>query len=147
LFTSAVQFAANSGYGFISEFNGDVMDLTSSSGGAVRMGLLTGSADTAHGVTPNAPVPQTVVAWCRMIAGIVRPTESHRWFGGPHLDESRLRITLHNAATTASARSKMRAWRGDACQLPSPSRPAVPGDWIRHKGSAVSIDTYSALNQ
>ncbi len=48
LFTNAVQFAADTGHGYIGELNGAIMAMTSNTAGATPIGLLTG---TASGVT------------------------------------------------------------------------------------------------
>jgi PKD repeat protein len=52
LFTNAVQFAANTGHGYIGEFNGAVMAMTSNTAGASPIGLLTGSANAVHFTNP-----------------------------------------------------------------------------------------------
>ena len=52
LFTNSVQFAANTGHGYIGEFNGAVMAMTSNTAGASPIGLLTGSAGPTHGTAP-----------------------------------------------------------------------------------------------
>ncbi|HKW01364.1 MAG TPA: PEP-CTERM sorting domain-containing protein [Vicinamibacterales bacterium] len=52
LFTNAATFAADSHHGFVGEFNGAVMAMTSNSAGAAPIGLLTGNASSTH----SAPV-------------------------------------------------------------------------------------------
>ena len=52
LFVNAVTFAAASHHGFIGEFNGAVMAMSSNSAGAPALGLLTGSANGVHGYGP-----------------------------------------------------------------------------------------------
>ncbi len=52
LFTNAVQFAANTGHGYVGEFNGAVMAMQSNTAGAPAIGLLTGTADATHSTTP-----------------------------------------------------------------------------------------------
>lgn len=54
LFTNAATFAAASHHGFIAEFNGAVMAVTSNTAGWPAMGLLPGAANAVHGVsTPD----------------------------------------------------------------------------------------------
>lgn len=52
LFTNSVQFAANTGHGYIGEFNGAVMAMTSNTSEFLALGLLKGSASATHGTTP-----------------------------------------------------------------------------------------------
>ena len=52
LFTNAAKYAASSGHGYIGEFNGAVMAVTSNSAGFAALGLLAGSASAVHG-TPS----------------------------------------------------------------------------------------------
>jgi hypothetical protein len=52
LFTNGVQFAANTGHGYVGEFNGAVMAMTSNTAGFAAIGLLTGSADPVHWTPP-----------------------------------------------------------------------------------------------
>ena len=53
LFVNAVTFAVSSHHGFIGEFNGAVMAMSSNSAGAPALGLLTGSASGVHGYGPD----------------------------------------------------------------------------------------------
>lgn len=53
LFVNAATFAAASGHGYIGEFNGAVMAMTSNSAGLSAIGLLSGSADAVHGYGPQ----------------------------------------------------------------------------------------------
>lgn len=53
LFANAATFAAASHHGYIGEFNGAVMAMTSNSASAPAMGLLTGSANGVHGYGPD----------------------------------------------------------------------------------------------
>jgi hypothetical protein len=53
LFTNAATFAAGSGHGYIGEFNGAVMAMTSNTAGFSAIGLLSGSADAVHAYGPQ----------------------------------------------------------------------------------------------
>ena len=53
LFANAATYAAASHHGYIGEFNGAVMAMSSNSAGAPAMGLLQGSADAVHGYGPD----------------------------------------------------------------------------------------------
>ncbi len=54
LFVNAATFAAQTHHGYIGEFNGAVMAMTSNSAGFSAIGLLTGSANSLHGTsTPD----------------------------------------------------------------------------------------------
>jgi hypothetical protein len=53
LFVNAVTYAAQSGHGYIGEFNGAVMAMSSNSAGAPAMGLLAGSASEVGGYGPE----------------------------------------------------------------------------------------------
>jgi hypothetical protein len=53
LFVNAATFAAASGHGYIGEFNGAVMAMSSNSAGMPAIGLLEGSADGVHGYGPQ----------------------------------------------------------------------------------------------
>jgi len=52
LFTNAVQFAANTGHGYIGEFNGAVMAMASNTAGFQALDLLQGKASATHGTRP-----------------------------------------------------------------------------------------------
>jgi hypothetical protein len=52
LFVNAAKFAVESGHGYIGEFNGAVMAMSSNSAGFPAIGLLPGSADGVHAYGP-----------------------------------------------------------------------------------------------
>ncbi len=53
LFVNAAKFAAQSGHGYIGEFNGAVMAMSSNNAGMPAIGLLPGSADAVHSYGPQ----------------------------------------------------------------------------------------------
>jgi hypothetical protein len=53
LFVNAATFAVQSGHGYIGEFNGAVMAMSSNSAGYPAIGLLPGSADGVHAFGPQ----------------------------------------------------------------------------------------------
>jgi len=53
LFTNAVTFAVQSGHGYVGEFNGAVMAMSSNASGATPLGLLQGSAGALRGFGPQ----------------------------------------------------------------------------------------------
>ena len=53
LFVNAAKYAALSGHGYIGEFNGAVMAMSSNSAGFASLGLLSGSADATRGYGPQ----------------------------------------------------------------------------------------------
>lgn len=53
LFVNATQFAAASGHGYVGEFNGAVMAVSSNSAGFASLGLLPGSASSLGGYGPQ----------------------------------------------------------------------------------------------
>ncbi len=53
LFVNAAGFAAASGHGFIGEFNGAVMAMTSNSAGFASIGLLSGNASSTYSIAPE----------------------------------------------------------------------------------------------